>query len=333
MKGGRKRTPAERNRYDEMSELKKIIISGRHTEENKQRFLELPNCEIVFAEKNADIPEEAFADTEIFVGMITKEILPKMPRLRFVQLYSAGANGYGWLPEEIMLSNAYGAYGNSIAEHMLTTTLMATKRMPEYLWMQQRKEWELLMDIERFEGLKVLSVGMGAIGTSYAQKANALGAICYGVRRTIHDKPDFIQELVTPEGMDALLPQMDIVALSMPGTDEVKGMFDERRLRLMKRTAIIANVGRGNSIVTDDLIKVMNEGHLRAACLDVMDPEPLPKDHPLWTTPRVYITPHISGGYRAGVNYESVTNVVLKNLSLVLNGEQPVHVVNRELGY
>ena len=316
-----------------MSELKKVIIMGHHTEDNIKRFQSIPGCEIVFAEKIGDIPEEAFADTEFFVGMISKEVISKMPKLRFVQLFSAGANGYTWLPEEITLANAYGAYGDTIAEHMLTTTLMAVKRMPEYVRNQQDQKWELLHDISLFEGLKVLSVGMGAIGTSYARKANALGAICYGVRRTIHDQPDFVQKLVTPEGMDELLPEMDIVALSMPGTDEVGGMFDERRLRLMKKTAIIANVGRGNAIVTDDLIKVMNEGHLKAACLDVMTPEPLPQGHPLWTTPRVYITPHISGGFRAGVNYERVIDTAIKNLTLVAQGEAPIHVVNRELGY
>lgn len=133
--------------------------------------------------------------------------------------------------------------------------------------------------------------------------------------------------------MDELLPFMDVVALSLPGTDEVKDMFDERRLRLMKKNAILLNTGRGNSVVTEDLIKVMNEGHLKAACLDVMDPEPLPKDHPLWTTQRVYITPHISGGYRAGVNYERVNEIVLKNLTLVLEGNSPVHIVDRKLGY
>lgn len=316
-----------------MSELKKVIVTSHHSDEIIQRFKEIPGCEIVFAEKSSDIPEEAFAETECFVGMINKEMLAKMPKLRFVQLFSAGANGYGWLPEEVTLANAYGAYGDSIAEHMLTTTLMAVKRMPEYVNNQQDQKWELLSDISMFEGLNVLSVGMGAIGTSYVRKANALGAICYGVRRTIHDQPDFVQKLVTPDDMDELLPEMDIVALSMPGTDEVKGMFDERRLRLMKKTAIIANVGRGNAIVTEDLIKVMNEGHLKAACLDVMVPEPLPQGHPLWTTPRVYITPHISGGFRAGVNYERVMDRAIKNLTLVAQGKPPVHVVNRELGY
>lgn len=133
--------------------------------------------------------------------------------------------------------------------------------------------------------------------------------------------------------MDELLPEMDVVALSLPGTDAVKGMFDERRLRLMKKTAILVNAGRGNSVVTEDLLKVMEEGHLRAACLDVMDPEPLPPSHPLWTAPRVYLTPHISGGYRAGVNYERVADVVIRNLTLVLAGNDPVHIVDKNLGY
>jgi len=311
----------------------KIIVVGRHTDESIQRFMSLPNSDVVFAERVADIRSNDFADAELFVGSITPELLDQMPRLRFVQLYSAGAGSQTWLPERVTLANAYGAYGDSIAEHMLTTTLMAMKRMPEYLDMQGRQGWELLTNIQRFEGSKILSVGMGAIGTSYLRKAAALGAICYGVRRTIHDQPDFVRSLVTPDEMDGLLPQMDVVALSLPGTKAVAGMFDERRLRLMKESAILVNVGRGNSVVTDDLVRVMQDGHLRAACLDVMDPEPLPKDHPLWTCPRVYITPHISGGFRAGVNYERVVDLIIKNLSLVLEGKPPVHAVDRSLGY
>ncbi|MBQ1376553.1 MAG: D-2-hydroxyacid dehydrogenase, partial [Lachnospiraceae bacterium] len=123
------------------------------------------------------------------------------------------------------------------------------------------------------------------------------------------------------------------VALSLPGTHEVENIFEERRLRMMKKNAIIVNTGRGNSIVTEDLIKVMEEGHLKAACLDVMNPEPLPQGHPLWTTPRVYITPHISGGFRAGVNYERVVNTAIKNMTLIAGGEAPLHIVDRELGY
>lgn len=312
---------------------RKIIVTGKHGQETVRRFLELPEAEIVFAERFEDASAEDLAAAEIAVGNPSREIVAKMPKLRFIQLFSAGANGYGWLPEEIVLANAYGAYGDSIAEHMLTTTLMAMKRMPEYARMQDAREWRLLTDIQRLEGSKVLCVGMGAIGTAYLRKVSALGAFAYGVRRTIHDKPDFVRELVTPEGMDALLPEMDVVALSLPGTADVTGMFDERRLRLMKPTAILLNVGRGNSVVTDDLVRVLQSGHLRAACLDVMDPEPLPPEHPLWTAPRAYLTPHISGGFRAGVNYERVLDVVLSNLERVLKGEPPIHAVDRQLGY
>ena len=91
--------------------------------------------------------------------------------------------------------------------------------------------------------------------------------------------------------------------------------------------------GTGSQTVTDDLIRVMNEGYLKVACLDVMDPEPLPKGHPLWTTERVYITSHISGGFREGNNYETVMNVAINNVSLVLQGKDPVHIVDRKQGY
>lgn len=310
-----------------------MIVLGSHSEETVQRFQSLPDVHAIFRTSINDIRQEDLEETEIFVGFIKKEIADRMPNLRFVQLYSAGANSYSWLKENVVLANAYGAYGGSIAEHMLTTTLMAMKRMPEYLDMQKEKGWELLNSIDRFEGSRILSVGMGAIGSSYLQKANALGAECYGVRRSVHDIPDYVRELVTTKDMDRLLPEMDVVALSLPGTDEVKGMFDERRLRLMKPSAILINVGRGNSVVTEDLIRVMQEGHLKAACLDVMDPEPLPQDHALWTTPRVYLTPHISGGYRAGVNYRQVIDVAIHNVELVLAGKPPVHIVDRRLGY
>ena len=311
----------------------KIIVVGEHTPEGIKRFRDLPDTCVLFAQRLKDISPEDCEDTQILVGGVSRALVENMPKLKFVQLFSAGADRYSWLPERIVLANAYGAYGDAIAEHLLTATLMAMKRMPEYVGMQDRQEWDLLPDIVRFEGSRILSVGMGAIGSSYLKKAYALGAVCYGVRRTAHDKPDYVEELTEPGDIDRLLPLMDVVALSLPGTAEVDGMFDERRLRLMKETAILLNVGRGNAVVTEDLIRVMKEGRLRAACLDVMDPEPLPKGHPLWTTPRVYITPHVSGGYQAGMNYSRVIDTAIRNLTLVLNGEPPIHEVDRKLGY
>ena len=133
--------------------------------------------------------------------------------------------------------------------------------------------------------------------------------------------------------MNELLADADVVALSLPSTDETAGLFDYERLCTIKKGAILINVGRGDAIVTDALVEAVKEGHFKAVCLDTMAPEPLPEGHPLWTLPNVYITPHVSGGFRAGVNYENVIAVVRENLRRVARNEAPLHVVDRNLGY
>ena len=105
--------------------------------------------------------------------------------------------------------------------------------------MHDVREWSLRKAIDRFEGSSILSVGMGSIVASYLRKANALSSIYFGVRRTVHECPDHLQKLVTPDGLDELLLEMDVVALSLPSTEEVKSMFDERRLRLMTPSAFL----------------------------------------------------------------------------------------------
>ena len=132
----------------------KIIVTHSHSAETEQKFRNLPNTEIVFAPDKDSIRREDLADAEIFVGSLKPEMAAKMPKLRMIQLFSAGAAGYEWLPEHITLANACGAYGNVIAEHMLTVTLMAMKRTPEYLDMQKNEDWSLLKDIQRIENAK-----------------------------------------------------------------------------------------------------------------------------------------------------------------------------------
>jgi phosphoglycerate dehydrogenase-like enzyme len=174
---------------------------------------------------------------------------------------------------------------------------------------------------------------MGDIGTNYAQKMHALGATVYGVRRSLHDKPDFVDALYTMDTMDEILPECDIVALSLPETVETVHLFDEARLRKMKKGAMIINVGRGTAIVTDALLKVMEEEYLSAACLDVTDPEPLPRNHKLWNTKHVYITPHISGRFNAQVTFDKVLRIFHDNLVRYVNGEKLQNIVDRKIGY
>ena len=110
-------------------------------------------------------------------------------------------------------------------------------------------------------------------------------------------------------------------------------MFDYQRLSMMKKDAVIINVGRGSAIVSTDLVRIMKEGHLKAACLDVTEHEPLPKNNPLWTCPGVYITPHISGRFNAEVTYDKVLDIFSTNLEHYLNHEPLEHIVDKTIGY
>ena len=110
-----------------------VIVTGRHSEESVRRFSSLPDCRVVMAERPEDLRPEELAEAEFFAGWVTPELVGKMPRLRFVQLCSAGADSYGWIPEKIVLANAYGAYGDSIAEHICGAFLYAIVRRLVFL--------------------------------------------------------------------------------------------------------------------------------------------------------------------------------------------------------
>ena len=313
--------------------MKKVIVVNDLKEQTIEMFRGLTDYDFTFVREKKDLTDEMLKDCEVFVGSVNPDIVSKAPKLKWIQLFSAGAAGYQWLPEDVMVTNAYGAYGEIIAEYILTAALMIMKKMPDYLENQKKCAWDLLNGIQRVSASTFLSVGMGQIGTAFLKKASALGGTCYGVRRSIHDKPDFIRELYTTDNMKDILGSCDVVALSLPGTSETDNLFDEKMMRQMKPGSILINVGRGNSIVTDDLIKLAKEGYFKGVVLDVTDPEPLPKNHELWHVPNVYITPHVSGGYREGVNYDSVISVIYNNLKNVAEGKQPAHIVDKQIGY
>lgn len=312
--------------------MRTVLVTAQVREETKEEFNQLKDLNFLF-KPFEDTTEEERKIIDTVFGMVTEEMVEKLPKLDYVQLPSAGANTFSWLPEHITLSNAYGGYAKGISEYLIACTMMIQKILPTYLFQQKEHLWKKHQTVKSIENAKILCVGMGSIGTAYLEKAHALGAKCYGIRRTIKDKPSFVEEVYTTESLDELLPQCDVVALCLPETTETINLFNLERLRKMKKDAILLNIGRGSAIVTEDLIQVLNEGHLFGVVLDVTEPEPLPQNHPLWNTPRVYITPHISGGYTTDANYDNVIAVVKENLLRLIEGRESLHTVNRKLGY
>lgn len=302
-------------------------------DETIEDFKTIENTHFYFVDSIEELTKEELDSIEVLVGAPKKELIDKLPSLKLVQLFSAGANQFSWLNDSITLANAYGAYGKAISEHMLASTLMFQKNFPAYFKTQKEREWVRQDPVFVMSDATVLSVGAGAIGGEYLRLCKLLGAKTIGVRRSLHDKADYVDELYTMDSLDALLPQADVIALSLPETSETIHLFNKDKFHLMKKSAILINVGRGSALVESDLIQVLKEGYFQGVSLDVTEIEPLPKNNPLWNFPNVQITPHISGGYFSSANYSNVIAVVKDNIIRYVHGDKPVHIVDKKLGY
>ena len=180
-------------------------------------------------------------------------------------------------------------------------------------------------------GKTMLIVGLGGIGSETAKRAHALGMRVIATRATAQPKPEYIEYVGTSSELATLIGQADVVVNALPLTAETRGVFDAAMFARMKRSAFFINVGRGQTVVTADLTAALKNRTIAAAALDVVDPEPLPKDNPLWAQPNLVLTPHISGDSDLGV--ESSVRVLRENLRRYLAGGKMLSVVDVERGY
>jgi phosphoglycerate dehydrogenase-like enzyme len=234
------------------------------------------------------------ASTEFLVGSynggpLTAEQFALMPRLRVVQLLSAGVDAWRELiPPGVTLCNGRGVHGRSTAQLAVALVLALLNDLPRYARQQAEELW-LPAARQSLADKRALIVGAGDIAAHVQIALNALGATVTLVGRS--DRPG----VVSLDELPALLPDQDVVVLAVPLTDQTLGLVDADFLRRMRNDAILINVGRGPTVVTSALLDELRSGRLRAG-LDVTDPEPLPRGHPLWTAPNLLVTPHVGGG-------------------------------------
>jgi phosphoglycerate dehydrogenase-like enzyme len=251
-------------------------------------------------------------------GRVPAGLLEALPRLRLVQLLSAGAEQFaGRLPEGVLLCNARGAHTPATAEWAVTALLAAQRGIPEFVRRQDEGRWARSTQ-RSVVGARVLVVGAGDIGRAIGRMLAGFDAEVTYVARTARDGVRGTEEL--PQ----LLPHADVVVLIVPVTDATRGLADARFLAAMKDGALLVNAARGVVVDTDALLAELTSGRLRAA-LDVTDPEPLPEGHPLWSAPGVLITPHVAGDV-PGTN-ERAAATVTAQLRRVLDGEPLANVV------
>jgi phosphoglycerate dehydrogenase-like enzyme len=246
--------------------------------------------------------------------------LESLPRLRLVQLLSAGAEKFiGRLPDGVILCNARGAHTPATAEWAVTATLAAQRGIPFFVREQDAARWSFTTH-RTLVGARVLVIGAGDIGRTIGRMLAGFDVELTYVARTARDGVRSTADL--PE----LLPHTDVVILVVPVTEETRGMVDAAFLAAMPDGALLVNAARGVVVDTDALVAELTAGRLRAA-LDVTDPEPLPPGHPLWTAPGLLLTPHVAGEVPQTGERSAAT--VVDQLGRILAGEPLVNVVDR----
>ena len=289
-------------------------------------------CRIAYMEDGENCLETA----EIIIGESRPQDLLQAKNLQWFHLVWAGADRYKahFFPEGARFTNGSGAYGAYIAEHVIGCILALYRQLRHYDQLQKAHIWDQNWQETTLEGKTVLVLGAGDLGSSLVKRLQGFDCRILGISRS--GKPvEGFRAMHTLADLDRLLPLADVVVGCLPSTAETAGLMNEQRLRSMKSKALLVNCGRGSFVVTKDLERVLQSGHLAGCALDVTDPEPLPADSLLWDMENVIITPHISGisfGHLPEME-DRIYRLAAENLRRYLDGEALLNQVDFTTGY
>lgn len=254
-------------------------------------------------------------------------------RLKWIHVAAAGVDPFmttSMRQSQVTITNSRGVFEQAIAEYVLGQVLSFAKDFPGSLRRQQEQHWDH-RESERIAGTRAVVVGTGPIGRAIARLLSSANITVTGSgRRARTEDPDF-GTVCAQEQLPDVVQHVDWVVCAAPLTEATQGMVNAELLAAMQSYARLINVGRGELLVTEDLVEALRTGRIAGAALDVVDPEPLPAQHPLWEMPQVMITPHNSGdfvGWR-----EALVEVFEENLTNWVADRPLQNIVDKTLGY
>lgn len=253
-----------------------------------------------------------------------------LPSLRCVLYPGYGPNALiasGEIPPHVTIARLEDpGIARQMTEYVVLYVLQHHRAARAYEAQQKAARWALVETPDTLQTTVGL-MGLGRLGISFADGLRPFGFRLAAWTRTPH-KADGITTFAGREKLASFLARCDYVVSSLPSTPETVDLFDKSTLSLMKPGAVFMNLGRGDAVVTKDLIEALERGHLGGAVLDVHRPSPLPPDSPLWRHPKVIVTPHSSGAQMGDVLPE-VAEVIRR----IAAGEMPPRVIDRARGY
>jgi phosphoglycerate dehydrogenase-like enzyme len=318
------------------SQTKKILVEGSPALAEELQSAN-PKAKVIAVTPQTVMRE--IPDADAFIGSIRPEQVRAGKNLKWVQVMSAGVenvlfkSGTNDLRDSnIVVTNNKIVQGPEIADHALAMLLMMTRGLNVAVRNKNEQRWQPrpYNGIE-LRGKTAVVVGVGGIGNQIATRAWAFGMNVIGVDP--EDKPlsPFLNKVVKPDQIDEVIPQADVVFISAPDTPMSHKMMGASQFELMKPHSYFIAVSRGGLYAMDGLVKALDSKRLDGAGVDVTDPEPLPKEHPLWKFDNVIITPHVAG--RSDRDQERMMGTVKENVRRFVDGKPLLNVVDKQKGY
>ena len=278
---------------------------------------------------------EAMATADALVGyrFPTDDLARIAPNLAWIHIIGAGIEHLlplDWLPDDVDLINNRGVHAPKTGEYAMMAILMLGAGIPSLVTAQHQNRWEQLYTTV-VAGKTLVVVGLGEQGKSVAQHAKKLGIKVIGVDVKVSSY-ESCDEIVTSGDLPKVLPKADFVGITVPLTAKTRHLIGRKELGILKKTAGLFNIARAPVVDYEALVEKLEKGELGGAILDVFDPEPLPSDSPLWSTPNLIMTPHV--GCDDAENYIVRTfDLVLTNIRRHFEGQPLVNVVDRDREY
>lgn len=270
---------------------------------------------------------------------ISSEVLRAAPAtLKWFAIPWAGVDEYSkdlsWFANPDCLVTNSNCYGVNIAEHVIMVLLMLLRRMPEYEAFVQERNWTRVRDIRSIKDGEFTILGTGNIAANVSSCLRGMGAAkVTALNRSGRATQGEYDEVLPISRLDEILPQTRILILALPSTPETYHILNRERIALLPKDALVMNVGRGTAIEQEPLIEALESGSIAGAGLDVVDPEPLPKEHVLWNTKNLILTPHVSGDMSLPHTQDAVVNLFCGNIKNFANGRPLKGQVQLKRGY
>ncbi len=319
------------------AQTKKIVIAN--ADPQMLQTLSSASTKVRVVSANSSNIMKELADADAFIGEPTPEMVRAGKNLKWVQIMSAGAErvlflsgGNDLRDSNIVLTNNRIVQGPEIADHALALLLCLSRGLNIFIGDRKTETW----DPRNYHGIELngktaVIIGMGGIGQQIATRAWAFGMNVIGVDLQDYPISPFVKRMVKPDQLDEVLPEADVLFISAPHTEQSHKMVGPKQFSLLKKGSYFVAVSRGGVYDMPSLVKALDEQRLAGAGVDVTDPEPLPKGHPLWNFNNAIITPHIAG--RSDRDRARMVNTIKENIARFADGKPLLNVVNKQRGF